>query len=535
MVKRLLALGSLAAFCAIFLLSCGSSTKTTPSGPAPLTITIGDVPLCGLLSFRALVNGLTLVPQGGSGVEVLTANQTVPLDFSALRDSSTVLTVTSIQPGTYTEATITLIAPAMSIFDPTANPSVVPITPTFSSETVTFNINPALVVPPCPLNSTTPCAASVLQLDFNLAQSIPLDAQGQIAQTSSSGSSTIKVTPVMTGTPLTASGSEGFGEMDDVKGYILSVNNSASTSGNTKIIGSFVLQTLPGLETTGALQGAGQEIAVNLTSEQSLIGVPPILDQLTTGNFVEVDGYIDQYGNFIAKTVVVEDQEDISKFTATFEGYVLSVSKDSSGNPTQFQMTVTDEYPNTETTAVSGNPVPFDTPPLVVNLSSSTGWHFSAPGLNFGNFMALPANLAVGQKIIVHGVYVPPPTPAAGATAPSTVLAANNVYFPIQTVTGNYSALLAAGSDNATGGFTFSPCAAFLQGQPVYVVTNGPSQNGQLSSTQFVNLNGLAGLTPAPQLLVRGILIFDAAGGPLNGVTIPPNSYVLLSDKVHQL
>lgn len=534
MYKRLLAFGLLAAFSAVFLLSCGSSTKATPSGPAPLTITIGDVPLCGLLSFRTLVNGLSLAPASGSGVEVLTANQTVPLDFSSLQDTSTILSVTSIQPGTYTEATITLIAPAMSIFDPTQNPPVVPITPSFSSETITFNINPALVVPPCPVNSTTACPGSVLRLDFNLAQSIPLTAQGDINATSTSGTSTIKVTPVVTGSGLTASGSEGFGEMDDIKGYILSVNNTKTSSGSTQLIGSIDVQTLPGLETTAALQGAGQEIAVYLPSEKTLIGVPPILDQLTTGNFVEVNGYIDSFGNFIANSVMVEDQEDIANFTGSFEGYVLSVSKDARGNPTQFQMTVTDEYPNTETSAVTGNPVPFDTPPMTVNVSSSTGWHYSSPGLNFANLTALPANIAVGQRIIVHGTYVPPQTATAGGTAPSTVLAANNVYYPIQTVSGNYVSLQAAGPDNATGGFVFSPCSRLFQGNPVYVITNGVAQNGLLA-TQFVNLNGLTSLTPAPQLLVRGILFFDAAGGPINGVTVPAKSYVLLADKIHQL
>lgn len=534
MHKRLLAFGLLLGFSAIFLLSCGSSSSPTPSGPAPLTITIGDVPLCGLLSFRTIVNGLTLVPQGGSGVEVLTSDETVPLDFSALRDTSTILQQTTIQPGTYTQATITLIAPAMSIFDPAANPPVTPITPSFSSETVTFNINPPLVVPPCPLNSTNPCTGSVLQIDFNLAQSIPLDAQGQIALTSSSGTQTLQVTPVLTGSGLTASTSQGFGEMDDIKGYILSVNNAAVSSGNTNFIGSFVLQTLPGTETTAALQGAGQELTVNLTSAKALIGVPPFLNQLTTGNFAEVDGYVDANGNFVANTVVVEDQEDITNFIAAFEGYVLSVSKDPNGNLTQFQMTVTDEYPNTESSATTGNPVPFDVPPLIVNVPS-TGWHFSAPMVNFANLTALPANLAPGQRVVVHGTYVPPPTVASGGTAASTTLTANNVYFPLQTVSGSYVSLLAASSDNATGGFVLSPCASLYQGQPVYVITNGQSQSSQVTVTQFVNLNGLAGLTPSPQLLVRGLLIFDQAGGPLNGIQIPPNSYVLFANKVHQL
>jgi hypothetical protein len=46
-------------------------------------------------------------------------------------------------------------------------------------------------------------------------------------------------------------------------------------------------------------------------------------------------------------------------------------------------------------------------------------------------------------------------------------------------------------------------------------------------------VNGLAGLIPSPQLQVRGLLFFDQSGGSINGVQIPPNSYVLLANRVH--
>jgi hypothetical protein len=535
MVKRLLALGLLVGFSAVFLTSCGSSSSSsTPSGPAPLAIMVGDVPLCGVLSFRTLVNGLTLVPQSGSGVEVLSSNDTVPLDFAALRDTASVLDITTIQPGTYTSATITLIAPSMSIFNTSVNPAVTVLTPTFSSETITFNINPPLVVPSCPLNSTNPCTAGALQIDFNLAQSIPVNAQGQIATSGAGGTQTLTVTPVLTGAGLTATANQGFGELDDVKGYIMTVNNTATSSGNTNFIGSFVVQTLPGTETSNALQGAGPELTVNLASAKALVGVPT-LNQLTTGNFVEVQGHVDAYANFVASSVVVENQEDITNNLGTFEGYILSISKDSSGNVTQFDMTVTDEEPNTETAATAGNPVPFDLPPLIVSVSSVTGWHFSSPGLNFANLAPGPTDLALGEHVIVHGTYVPPPTVTPPATAQSTTLTAHDIYFPIQTVSGNYASLLAAGTDNLTGGFLFNPCSGLYQGQPIYVFTSGQLQSDQSPLTLFVNLNGLAGLAPPPQLLVRGLLFLDQPGGTLHGIQIPPNSYVMLANKVHQL
>lgn len=536
MFKRLAAFGLVLVFCAICLTGCGSSSSSSStSGPAPLAVMVGDVPLCGLLAFRTTVNGLTLTPQGSSaGVEVLTSNNTVPLDFGDLRDTSAILDITTIQPGTYTSGTIQLISPAVSVYDPTLTPPVSVITPSFSTETVNFNIDPPLVVPNCPFNSASPCKAAALLLDLNLAQTIPVTAQGQITTTNTDGTLTITATAVMTGTPLTASSSQGFGELDDVHGFILSVNNQATSSGTTNFIGSFTLQTLPGFLTSSALTGAGPALTVNLPSPQDLIGVSA-LNQLTTGNFVEVDGYVDQYGSFVANKAVIENQEDIANNIGTFEGYVLSVTKDASGNVTQFNISVTDEEPNTESTATSSNAVPFDTPPLIVNVSSSTGWFFSSPGVNYANLTPNPTYLAVGQRVVVHGTYVPPPSASSTGTAQSTSMTANDVYIPLQTITGNYASLISAGSDNATGGFVFSPCSALYQGQAVYVITNGQPGNANLAVTQFVNINGLAGLSPPPQLLVRGLLFLDQAGGTLDGIQIPANSYVLLANKVHQL
>lgn len=526
MVKRSVLFCSVAALCAVVMGGCGSSSSTKPTtGPAPLVITVSDVPLCNLIAFRSIVNGLTLTNQAGSSVGVISSNQTVPLDFASLRDTSAILDIATITPDTYTKGTITLIASSMSLFDPSLSPVISQITPTLSSETVNFNINPPLVVPPCPLNSPTPCSAGALNIDFNLSQSIPVDANGQVVTSGSASAKSVKVTPAIVGTPLSTGTSQGFGEIDNVHGYILSVNNTPVSNGSENFIGSFVIQTQPGTETLSALSGAGPALTVNLKSIQALNGVAA-LNQLTTGNFVEINGYVDQFGEFIANFVMIEDQEDISQQFSTFIGPILSVVKDASGNVTQFTMSVTDEEPNTESLATTGNPVALDSPPLTVNLSPSTGYHFSAPGVNYGSLTPSAAFLAVGQSIIVHGTYVPP---AAQNTA--TTLAATNVYIPLQTASGKYVSLLAAGSDNLTGGFVFLPCAGFFAGQRLYVITSGVAPT---NPTQFINVNGLAGLTPAPQLLVRGLLFFDAPGGPINGIQIPPNSYVMMASRVHQ-
>lgn len=523
-MKRLATCGIILGLCAVFFVGCGSSSSKTPtSALAPLVVTVGDVPLCNLIAFRSIVNGLTLTPQSGGAVEVINSNETVPLDFASLRSTSAILDITTIQPGTYTGGTVTLIASSMSVYDPTANPVISLITPTLKSETVDFTINPPLVVPACPQNSPTPCVAGALNLDYNLSQSIPVDSQGQIVVGGSVSAKSVTVTPAISGTPLTAGATQGFGEMDDVHGYILSINNSPVSNGAENFIGSFVIQTQPGTETTAALSGAGPALSVNLKSAAPLNGIA--LNQLTTGNFVEINGYVDEYGEFVANTVTIEDQEDISQQFSTFIGPILSVTQDGNGNVTQFTMSVTDEEPNTETLATTGNPVPLDSPPLTVTVTPSTGYHFSMPQVNYANLSPNSAFLAVGQTVVAHGTYVPP---AVANTA--TTLAAANVYIPLQTDAGKYVSLLASGSDNLTGGFLFQPCMGLFNGKPIYVVTSGVTA----SPTQFVNANGLAGLSPAPQTLVRGLLFFDTAGGTINGVQIPPNSYVMMASRVFQ-
>src|SRR5207245_10748117 len=83
-------------------------------------------------------------------------------------------------------------------------------------------------------------------IDFDLRQSIELDSTGQV---------TGNVTPVMTLVPVTASGSQGFSEMDDVLGFIERVD---TFSANPSFVGDFAVQLL---------SGTGPSLVVNLAGE----------------------------------------------------------------------------------------------------------------------------------------------------------------------------------------------------------------------------------------------------------------------------
>jgi len=530
-LKRLLAIGLIFGFSALTMTSCG--TTPAPNTTGNVELLVGDIPLCNVLSFRALVTGLSVIPQGSTaGVTLLPSSSIIPVDFAALQDTSTILgTATFIPPGTYTSGHMTVTAPVMTLFDPSQLPPVEVVTPAYSTQNIAFTINPPLVVSDTQL--------SALRLDFNLAQSIQVNAQGQITTSGSPGSLTATVNPVLAATALTASGTQGFAELDAVYGYITSVNaSSVSGSGFT---GSFSLQVLSGMST--ATPGGGPSVTVSIptgcqfiasVSQEQLAGSSASacqfigvgsLNQLTTGNYTEVRGHLDSLGDFVADTVLVEDQEILSQNFTAFLGYILSVTRDSNGNVTQFTLYVHDEEPNTG--SATGNPVPLDNPPLTVNVSASTGFHYSAPAIDFAGIIPDATSLAVGQQVVVHATYVPPPPPPSGGAPIPTTANAQDIYVPLQTAPGNFSALLSAGSDNVTGGFRFNPCPGIFQGQTVYVLTN--------AQTQFQNVNGLAGLTAAPQLQVRGLLFFDQNGGTLEGVTVPPGSYVMLASVVHQL
>ncbi|MGH9445190.1 MAG: DUF4382 domain-containing protein [Terriglobia bacterium] len=522
MVKRGFELAFLMSLIALCFSGCGSSAGTTVAAPpqtGTLDVEVGDVPLCNILSFRILITGIS-VSNGVTDPQVLGTNAAIWADFAALQGSSTILNMGAVNVGSYSEGTITVAAPTMTLFDSSATPYPLDvITPTFSTENnIPFKITPPLVVNP---NKT-----SVLHIDFNIPQSVQANGQGQVGVTGSSGAQTVAVTPVFTATPLTASATGGFGELDDVSGYITMVN---TTSANAEFTGGFDLQTLSG-ESVGD-PGTGPSITVNLTSTSKLIGVPA-LNQLTTDNYAEVQGYIDTNGNFVATTAVIEDQEDPSDNFDGFIGDVLSVQKDAEGNVTQFTMTVRDEEPSTGSGV--GNPVDLDSPPLTVNVSPTTGLHFSSPSTNFVNLIPNASYLAVGQSVVAQGTYTPPPSTtsssSSSSSAPATpqlaTLAAQDIYIPLQSVEGGVTRLLVLGGDNLSGGFVFSPCPTIFLSTPIYVITD--------AQTSFQNVNGLSAIASAPSLEVRGLLFQDLQGGEIEGVQVPPGSMVMLAADVIQ-
>lgn len=496
MLQRMLTAGLVVGTAAV-LTTCGGSGNTLPVvGNGTVFAFVGDAPLCDVLAFHASITDLTLTSMGGKTATVVNPNtQDLKVDFAALQDFSTILNIANAPVGTYNQATVTLSLVQIVVFDPTQTNLTNTITATLSNTKPTVAIAPALTV--------TMNQSIGLRLDLNLRQSIQLDSNGNVTAT---------VTPVFSATPVSASGSQGFGEMDDMVGFVTRVD---TFSGNPSFVGDFGLQLLGGT-------GGAPAITVNLASATPVCGPAAAndqpcsqlpLNQLLTGSFAEVDGFVDSNGNFEANSVEIEDQEVVETNKIALLGYVTSVTK-MGGVLQSFNLYVREEQPDDEAGVVADSTV-------TVNVAPSTIYQFSSRPTNFANLTFDSTSINVGQQLVVHGVFTRPSTGL-------TTVAPDKIYLKLQTDGGNLASLIQAGSDDKTGAFNFTPCGSIfrVQGAPMIVVTN--------SQTAFVNVAGLNELTPQSSLLIKGLLFFEPHAVTVSGITVPANTWVLLAKQVHK-
>jgi hypothetical protein len=444
------------------------------------------------------------------------AEPSIRINLTCLRDFTTVLNINTANVGTYENAYITLSEPQLTFFDPTILPPSFPIN-TAQLTMVPLRLTLVPINPPLVISKS---AASVLQLDFDMLhmiQSITMDP--------TTGKILVSATPEITFTPVTAAGSQGqgFGEVDDLVGFVRSVTIPPPVS-LTLYDGSFTLQLL------SASTSSAPVLTVNLNSSSQLYGFSN-LNQLYTDSFMEVDGYFDVDGNFVATSVEDEYTECVppqiectEQPTLAIIGPVTSLTRDSRGNVTSFNLWARDVEPN-DATAVELDTIP------TVNVSTSTIYQYSSRSVNFANLPFGPSNISVGQEVIVHGL-VTAPKASSGSGAPTlpTIVTAYKVYDKLQSIQGGFSSLIQAAGDDKTGAFSFSPCPVMFQGTPAMVLTS--------SQTAFVNLTGLSALTTQggnPTLLVKGLPFYEGQAQTIEGVAVPAGTLVILAKQVHRL
>ncbi|MGB9402135.1 MAG: DUF4382 domain-containing protein, partial [Candidatus Acidiferrales bacterium] len=153
--------------------SGNSSSSTTPpsSQQSASVYTIGtDAPLPSIVSCELTVSGITIF-NGTNNVSVFSDPQIV--DFAQLSGLHQLLDLESVQPGTYTSATLTISNPVIGFIDTTQTPPVVnTINGTLSETSVTVNFASPFTVQNADLIG--------LRMEFDLRKSLMVDGTGQV-------------------------------------------------------------------------------------------------------------------------------------------------------------------------------------------------------------------------------------------------------------------------------------------------------------------------------------------------------------------
>jgi len=310
------------------------------------------------------------------------------------------------------------------------------------------------------------------------------------------------VNPVFQARPKPASdqdGMERIGEVEDLEGTVQSVT---TTTANSSFTGSFVVQA-----------ANGSTFTVDTTSATEFEDDATTLSTLMAGDFVEIDALVDTNGNIVAKEVEVEQPEEVNLHEA-FVGVVTFVTRDTSGKASAFDLVVLKEHPDQSAT------MPLEST-LIVNVLPSTRFRTAAKGIDEDQLKFGAANLGAGQKVIVLA--------QAQAGTTTTAINADAVLLKLQSVLGTFSALLEKGGDDEkAGAFTLIPCSSLFQGQPIIVLTH--------NDTAFAELTDLTALKPEPELVVKGLLLYEPKPISIKeGIAITMPTWVLEAKQVHQL
>lgn len=488
MRKQLLALACVVGLAGIIeFAGCEGHVSQSVGVPSTsLVVFGGDAPLCSIFSFTVTITGMTVgLSSGGSPVSVLVPANAITLDFASLLDFTTVLSLSGLPAGTYSQVTVTLANPQINYLDTSKSPPVVStLTPTLSTLTVPISLSPPLTV--------TGTGTAGLSVDFNLLQSVLTNP--------TTGQLTGNVTPTFTATASTTPGASGFAQFADLRGIAQSIT---TTSTNPSFIGSFTLQP-----------ATGQTLKIEVNSSTTFGGISG-LGSLQAGTFVEVSAFADANGNIVANEIEAEEQEDASTGEAAFLGLITSVTY-SSGQATQFNLFVSEENPDVSTQVPLRSVLP-------VSIISSTSFTASALAKNFTTLVFSAASLGAGQRVVVHGQLNTGTTPlTANARA---------IYLELQPVLGNLSyapPVVYTASDSKAGGFYMVPCSPLFQPQPIAVLTS--------DSTTFVGLASLLDLTSAtPFLVTKGLVFHEQTAGTWTGLAWSAPANVQVAEQVHQL
>lgn len=341
-------------------------------------------------SFQMTLTGITLTSSAGDEVSLLPA--AVELEWTGHSLAPTVLSVTQVPAATYTQLTVLVSSPQMTLFN-SATGRFESFSPSLTTSSVQISINRTL----------TASQVLGLRLDVDLLNSVV---------------STTQVTPRFALIPTSFAADELPGDIDDAVGRVASVE--AANNRFTMTVNPSNTSSPPAITV--------------LTNASTRFDGLSGLSALRANDEIELDARLQSDGTFLALDVELENQANEERLRG------LLVSRTPvSGSTTSVNVLVLEE--NSPQAAVGVGKT------LTVSLDSTTTFQINqedirlAEDTRFSGFTFDRASLAPGQVVAIK---LKTGTLAAGrvtlkqATLPGTVASVGTTTFTLAPLSGFY-------------------------------------------------------------------------------------------------
>jgi hypothetical protein len=448
-MRRLLFLATISVILVSALIGCGgSNNNVNQAQAASVFVTGGDAPLPSVLAFNVTLTSMKL----DGTTELLTAPTTV--DFARLLGLRTLLGFNTVPAGTYSSLTISMSDPSISFLDLTTTP------PSASNLTGTFkdsggNNVPSTTITVALTQPMTVASSGLagLHFDFNLRNSIAVDATGQI---------TGVINPVIKVKPVAQSDPDA--EVNDLRGGLVSVN----PTGN-----SFVLQRI-----------GGHQITIDVNTSTSFSGNLN-LATLPNPSVIEVDGEVQADGSVMADSVEVVTTEK-----AFISGRIVAVNP-TTGPAQTVTLLVGEELPD-----IAGVPVGTVT---TLDVSAITNYSIRLIDNWFTSFVFNNTTLVPGQRIAMGG----------SIDATTSAFVPSHIVLRRQGVVGDL-VLNSVVINNGNAG-----SLQIQNNRMLGYVLAAPLSVQTANTTKFTNLSGLAAIQSggSMSLATYGLILKDPVSG----------------------
>jgi hypothetical protein len=438
--------------------SMTSGTQSNlPTGSAFLVGT--DAPLAAVVSFQVQLMDVELT--NGTTTTSTLVKGTPTVDFARFNGLQTLVDMNQVPAGTYTGVTFVLGTGTVGYLKTTGGgaPTIATAPAAFSNTTLTFNLPKSLTI-----GTNTPPVG--LRMDFDLAQSIPVDSSGNI-EVNSSGD--VTVTPTIDVSTVTRT--DTFAHIDLLYGSVVTAPTSTTEPSSFTIQGPH-----------------GEQFTINTSSTTEWDGGAS-LSSLNTSSVVEIAGSLDPAD----QTLDADEVALITDSNFYARGLVTYVTP-ASGPATNLDFYVRAVEPSSLADVPLGGIAQVN---ITGNEKYGILWMHNA----FTQLLFNSSALTAGQEIVVGG------TDAEATPATGTAITVNRIHLE----NWGYMGTVVTGSQNSAQGLFQMQITGFA-GQVVpstVTVYLGPDCDFRFGFGAFSDLSN------GTKVRVVGLLLKNSTNGNL--------------------